>query len=384
MPDYHPDTEHTKAPERPQPGQSEEPGHQPTPADDTQRPRKPRVWSPFLVIRSTPTDNGVGRPLPSSTVFWISPDIWVQSSDPFGNAQVGEENLVFARLFNLGKAHSRPTRVDFYWTNPSLGLGAGDMVYIASEFVEVGHLRTHTVSTPWWPVFENGGHECLLVNCTNDLLDPLAFAFRPTLDRHVGQRNISVLPGKPGQVLSFQVWVNNPAPMMARTMVFAPLSLVTAPRAAGRLTRQDLLMQLVHGSRANAVTHGRDDGQFRGGAPTIRSELSDRSSSSPSAEGRRYFAELLAESEMADLRGEAPGGTGSILHELTLGPFERRLLHLELGVPAGARPGEFMVWHLTQRLEGLSLGGYTIVIETRTDHVDNEVPSASLAARSSR
>src|SRR4051812_30508452 len=85
--------------------------------DDRKKPI-PR-WTPWLLIRYNDLDNGVGRPVPDKTVFWASPDIWVESSDPGGSPVVGEANFVHARIFNLGSAQSRPTRVDFYWMAPS-------------------------------------------------------------------------------------------------------------------------------------------------------------------------------------------------------------------------------------------------------------------------
>ena len=38
-------------------------------------------------------------------------------------------------------------------------------------------------------------------------------------------------------------------------------------------------------------------------------------------------------------------------------------MRLELGVPADARQGEFVLFHLSQRLEGFMVGGYTIAVE---------------------
>jgi hypothetical protein len=42
--------------------------------------------------------------------------------------------------------------------------------------------------------------------------------------------------------------------------------------------------------------------------------------------------------------------------------FEQRRMHLDLGVPGYAHPGEFVVFHLFQRLQGFTVGGYTVVV----------------------
>jgi hypothetical protein len=355
-------------PERPNPNSGR--GHDDVGSQRGDRVRQ-RTWTPWLVIRSNPTDTGVSRPLASGEVFWVSPDIWVQSSDPAGNAKAGEENHVFARIFNIGKAHSRPTRVDFYWANPSVGLGVNDVIPIGSAFVEVGHLRTWTVSVPWWPVFENNGHECLLVNCSNDLLDPIAYSLRPTLDRHAGQRNVTVVAAKPGQLQTFPLWTTNPAPMTAATLITARMTHVALAAREGRtrLTRNDQLTRIIHNVQGASVMREREDFQFGAGAPSIRSMLSERISSAPSVTGRRYFGELLARSNAGAGRTRAD----AVLHDLQMGAFERRQIQVEIGVPAGARPGEFVVCHIMQSIEGLSVGGYTIVIEIQADHAESDV-----------
>jgi hypothetical protein len=97
--------------------------------------RARRTWTPWLVIRYTSTDDGRGRPIPDNTVFWASPDIWVESSDPLGNPVVGEANFVHARVFNLGKGAGEAYGVDMFWMEPSIG--PGSMNWLGSTWVEV-------------------------------------------------------------------------------------------------------------------------------------------------------------------------------------------------------------------------------------------------------
>ena len=159
-------------------------------------------FTPWLPIRYSATDLGA-RPLPPGTVFWASPDIWVESSDPLGNPVAGQDNFLHARLFNLGAFPAAPVKVDFYWADPSLGLGPGTMNLVGSEWVEVPSLSSVDVrcSESWKPVVVNDGHECVMVNCSNHVLDPIWHPFQPTLDRHVAQRNLHVVTAQPGMTM---------------------------------------------------------------------------------------------------------------------------------------------------------------------------------------
>ena len=65
-------------------------------------------FTPWLLIRYSATDLGA-RPLPPGTVFWASPDIWVESSDPLGNPVAGQDNFLHARLYRP-RAHSLQRR----------------------------------------------------------------------------------------------------------------------------------------------------------------------------------------------------------------------------------------------------------------------------------
>lgn len=152
-------------------------------------------YSAWLVVPCNLSDYGA-RPLPSGTPHWASPFIGVNSPDPSGKPLAGAPNRMFARVFNLGAATAAPTRVEFSWADPSVGLGAVDAHLIGVETVEIPPMSSVVVtcSTPWIPSYVNGGHECAFVNTHNHVLDPLLQPFKPWADRHVGQRNLSVLP----------------------------------------------------------------------------------------------------------------------------------------------------------------------------------------------
>jgi len=206
-----------------------------------------RSWTPWLLIRYAQADAGE-RPIPASDAFYLSPDIWVQSSDPSGNAVPGGPNFVSAAILNLGKAPAFPTRVDFYWGNPAIGLGPGQMHLIGTEWTQVPAHAVHVVrcTTPWVPVYENGGHECLIVNCTSPILDPIAQPFQPILDRHVGQRNITVLQGTPGQLIKFKLEVNNFFPLAAEVAITARTQQVTvSPQTLTSTPFRDVLNRIA-------------------------------------------------------------------------------------------------------------------------------------------
>lgn len=334
--------------------------------------RKPRPWTPWLVIRYTSTDDGRGRPIPDKTVFWVSPDIWVESSNPLGNPVVGEANFVHARVFNLGKAQARPTRVDFYWMEPSTA--PGNMNWIGSTWVEVPYHKSKDVRcpAPWVPKFL--GHECLIVNSSADIDDPIVLPFHPRLDRHVGQRNVNVVQAGAGHKLRFSLTVNNLAPMAARATIAARFEHVVVSRAARRtMAYRDVIDQVTSyhrraprsgEGRADIVQDVAGDARFARNAPQIESRLSDQSAIVPTRDGKAYFGQMLLAADAQSPSGAVVDGRDDItLHEVQMNGFEQRRLELELGVPGNASPGEFVVAHVMQSIEGISVGGYTIVAE---------------------
>jgi len=190
---------------------------------DTPPPRKDS-FLPYLVVRANPGDRGQ-RPLPSGTVFWESPDIFVMPNTPVsgapsvpaslgGMAQAGAPNTLFAHVWNLGRGPAFDVRVEFYWFNPTLGIEEADANLIGFTYVTLGQrnsAKSHAVvrcPVDWVPTYLNNGHECLVVRAFSPISDPIgANGFSASLNRHVGQRNIAVLRGAQAQAnpLVFQV-----------------------------------------------------------------------------------------------------------------------------------------------------------------------------------
>jgi hypothetical protein len=331
-----------------------------------------RVWTPWLVIPYTGTDDGRWRPIPDNTVFWASPHIWVESSDPLGNPVGGEPNFVHARVFNLGKAQARPTRVDVFWMEPSIG--PGNMNWLGSTWVEIPYHKSKDVRcpVPWVPQFL--GHECLIVHTSADIDDPIALPFQPRLDRHVGQRNVNVVAAVPGQPLHYRLKVYNVAATAARVTIAVRVEHVAIGRGASRTMAHRAIVDQVTSYRRRAarargvggeIVHDvAADGRLARSAPQIDSRLSDDAVIVPTRDGNSHFGQMLLAADRPARFGEVVDTRDTVtLHETRMNAFEERRLALQLTVPATARPGEFVVAHVMQSIEGLSGGGYTIVAE---------------------
>ncbi|GAC1421882.1 MAG: hypothetical protein NVSMB5_15240 [Candidatus Velthaea sp.] len=188
---------------------------------------------PLLVIRANPGDLGaraIGNP------FWESPDIFVlpnvaPDAAPLvpvtagAVAQAAAANTVYAHIWNLGRAEAYRARVEFYWFNPSLGISRADSHFIGATWVTLkdrsvlyddwqdvdeGYSRyasrgSHVIvkcPVTWVPVFENNGHECLVVRVFEPIFDAVSpDQFSAAADRHIAQRNIAVqLSHSPAEV----------------------------------------------------------------------------------------------------------------------------------------------------------------------------------------
>lgn len=369
--------------------------------------RRPRV-TPWLLLRYTLADTGL-RPIPLGANFWSSPDIWVESSDPLGNPVAGEDNFVHARIFNLGAFDAAPVRVDFFWGDPSTGLGPGLMIPInppkKPEWVEVRSMDCLDVrcSTPWVPVMVNNGHECLMVNCTCPTFAPITQPFQCRLDRHVGQRNVHVVEAASGSAFNFVLNVHNTLVLGEKTRVFARVEHVLATPEARRLPQQELLGHLIAYGGPALETADALRQRFRPGAPgqraarrMARRAAARRPLEAPLVRGRGEFEGparaaagiavrsigegiilrpgraqettarlLLAADHLAEGAACLEGGRYTTLHELRLRPFERRSFEIELRMPPDMRAGEYVVFHIGQQVEGMVTGGYTIVAKAR-------------------
>lgn len=322
---------------------------------------EPPPVTPFLLIRSTLTDRG-NRPLVPGTVFWVSPDISFAPTDGAGSAVTGTDVIVSAQVTNLGLAAAFAVNVEFFWADPSMGILPSTGHLIASRLVTVPALSTVVVNAPrpWRPQSVNGGHECLIVQCDSpsEGAGGLTSPFMAALDRHVAQRNISVVLAGTQQMMMIRA--GNPF-STRQDFVIDVLTLRGAIEAAPR--EQDVLVTAI----LAAMTEGTSSEAARGLGIAARAEVMETGaaieiqSTDPSqvdAAGELVdFDRFLAEIGQA---GEEPPGEG-IVGEFALD--EGRAVDLRIAVTAAdVGPDEFVVHRLRQRVAGRTVGGYTLLV----------------------
>lgn len=154
--------------------------------------------------------------LDGSPHWWLSPDVWtVPGEDPEGAPGlpiVGQPCYVWARVHNNGSSAVTNATVRFYWANPSVGFDRTTANHIGNANVSLtaGETKEVLCLVAWQPVFVNGGHECVLAEAFHTSMDPLPASpvFNVPTDRHVAQRNLSVLQTAPKKMsfsLSFEI-----------------------------------------------------------------------------------------------------------------------------------------------------------------------------------
>jgi hypothetical protein len=176
------------------------------PPDSWAGPRQD-LYLPFLFLRANPGDLG-GRPV--SGPFWESPDIFILAGIDAATAPAippalgqtglaGQPNTLYAHVWNFGNASAPQVVVEFYWCDPTLGIGPASAHLIGQTIVSLGAKgsgQSHAVvkcPESWTPTYVNGGHECLVVRAWDYTADALgAPPWDASLNRHVGQRNIHV------------------------------------------------------------------------------------------------------------------------------------------------------------------------------------------------
>jgi hypothetical protein len=191
-------------------------------------PRK-NEYLPYLLVRSNPSDRGARA---VSGVFWESPDIFVRPGVPAnlapltpplnaGSPVVGSPTTLYAHVWNLGRAAVWGAYVEFSWFNPSLGFNYANANRLGAAMIDLGDRFTsfpewreasgpagdryltrgcHAIvkcPATWMPTWENGGHECLVVRVFEQFMDPVELTnYNARIDRHIGQRNITVVQAK--------------------------------------------------------------------------------------------------------------------------------------------------------------------------------------------
>jgi hypothetical protein len=245
-------------------------------------------------------------------------------------------NTLYAHVWNFGRAQAANVIVQFFWCDPTLGIGPGSANLVGETMVSLGARdsgRSHAVvkcPTTWVPTFVNGGHECLVVRIWDETSDGLGTPpWDAALNRHVAQRNIHVIAAggaharlAPGGTLAAAALVE--APLMLRV---GPLYDEPATVAVERVVPAGMpWLQLRTGVR----------GQFPGqAAPTGRVLLTPP----------------------RDLSGPVGLG-GDSAHLVTAEHQQVGLTSTDEPPP----PGAAHVYRVTASQQGQVFGGYTVVV----------------------
>lgn len=307
-------------------------------------PRK-NEFLPFIVMRALAGDHGA-RPL--TTPFWESPDIFVApnleaAAAPAlpttrgGLAKAGAPNTLWAQIWNLGLAPVTNARVEFYWFNPCLGFNAAAANLIGATTVTLGTRNSGRARTivkcpvSWNATFVNGGHECLMVRVFEPLTDPLGpKPWDASDDRHVGQRNISVVNAASPAVIELPLRLGcavAPGP--------ATLDVVRVPAASVSW------LQVLTGERQIKLRDAARTADLVGLLPP-----------SPAGVSRQRI-------DLTRLTADVGKG---ILH--TRIEYERQCDELEttlLVKVEGLERGECRIYRISQHAEGRLVGGYTVI-----------------------
>ncbi len=140
-----------------------------------------------------------------SPYWWNSTDIWIVA-DPNDTVEsipiASVPCFLKARVRNNGNSESVDATVQFYWANPSIGVSRTTANLVGQSFVTLfpSDVQDVVCLVPWIPVFLNNGHECILAEAFHPS-DPITPSpdFNVPTDRHVAQRNLSVLRAMQGR-----------------------------------------------------------------------------------------------------------------------------------------------------------------------------------------
>jgi len=336
----------------------------------------PEPQGTWLVIRYEAGDVGA-RPVPGGEVFWESPDIRVVGGDAFGNPTGGQPVTVEARVWNLGDIDAAPVRVDFAFVAPSLGIpwSAPQRIGTAWTTVYAGQSAVATCPDEWTPPLDESDlHACLLVTCSAPAQhDTPTVPMNPALDRHVGQRNLTVLEAGGGHALSLRLGMANLFAQRANVGVVA----VAGWHAAERMRRGPMLVPTL-GVLASARAAAR--------AATIpEARLWARRAALLDVRSRQAAPLEVIDSvkEVVRVRALEPGrrmrpaavatraGTlaadadfAPVGEELALGAGQTATADVEIRLPEKFEQ-PWLAVYLAQSQDGQLTGGYTVLIRAR-------------------
>ncbi|MBB3840703.1 hypothetical protein FHS57_004723 [Runella defluvii] len=162
------------------------------------RPPKPYRDKTFLYIKGYDSDTG-NRPMPSGTVFWMSPDIEIfDGTTPIANNQLvaGKNYQIAVTVRNGGDLPCYSCHVELFICNPSLGFDPIHGTLLGVQTAQVQAQGDTTLSFPIVATSTMIGHRCLFARVfsfVNNDLPSSATTFPVVEDRHIGQQNLNII-----------------------------------------------------------------------------------------------------------------------------------------------------------------------------------------------
>lgn len=302
----------------------------------------------FLYIKTHVLDDGT-EPLPAGLEAWLSPDIVVIKPDGTRGAEAvaGDINQVEVTVTNDGGIDAVDAYVEAFVANPSLGFTPATSTLIGGGFLTIPGYTRQAIAFSWVPPVSEAGHRCLAarVNLTIPLdgyYDGTIFDVRG--DRHVAQRNISVVALGTNQMMMFSFRIINPKRAKQRYAV--QVRQVTDPqrlRSIGRTLGSDLLQFSVRELKTYGLQMGKPGKDDDGEAPPSHDRRMARTAETGAAvrdipERREFRLDMEAN--------------------------EVRSCDLLVAREAGASLGELQVLEVIQvNAKQQSVGGLTIVVQ---------------------
>jgi hypothetical protein len=270
--------------------------------------------------------------------WWLSPDIWVTlsgaaSTSPPGvlNPVVGQVYDVWCRVTNPTPATISDWSLMIYWAIPTASIILLTNCTPLNETtisVPGGTSQIFQAATKWRPVFENGGHECLVAFT---YWNGIAYPFQPFLqgdtgpgdDWSIAQHNLSLVQLKTHpRIIRYPFLVCNSATKERECIVSAR----QAP-----LAEVEWFMKGLPGGR-NA--HER--------------------------EGKVQGLGLMASANLPDTLGIADITAASpVLGRVKLGPRSCGRFSLVGGLDAGTA-----LIHVTQTIDNRIVGGLSVLVQS--------------------
>ncbi len=167
----------------------------------------------FLYIRTNPADSATA-PRTAGLQWWLSPDITIIRPGGARGSEgaVGENDQVEVVVNNAGGIDAVDAYVDAYLADPSTAFTPATAQFVGGDYLTIPNHSLAAKAFPWTPTASDAGHRCMLARVT--LAVPFDGYLNPAIfdapgDRHVAQRNLSVL-SLDGDSLSFGFHIVNP------------------------------------------------------------------------------------------------------------------------------------------------------------------------------